>query len=154
MPELLPGFKQRLYEKCMETIREKMERCEKELESLGEGLANDTKSTAGDKHETSRAMMHLEQEKLSASLNKLKLQWQQMQKINPEQTRDRVSTGSLFQSNQGYFFVSTALGKIEADGVAVFCLSADSPLIHALSGAGKDEVITFNNNSIRIISIV
>lgn len=41
---------------------------EEELNDIKEALFQDSKSTAGDKHETSRAMAQLEQEKLGKQL--------------------------------------------------------------------------------------
>lgn len=42
-----------------------------QIAALAEDAQNDAKSSAGDKHETGLAMMHLEQEKLNSKLSQL-----------------------------------------------------------------------------------
>ena len=54
--------KSEVYAACLELIRHKIARLERALADLSEDAAGETKSSAGDKHETSRAMVQNEQE--------------------------------------------------------------------------------------------
>lgn len=52
----------------LDTLNNQIEAIQNQILSLSEDAQNDAKSSAGDKHETGLAMMHLEQEKLNAKL--------------------------------------------------------------------------------------
>ena len=61
-------FKQRVYEQCRQRIDEKISLLSHMLEELKESSSNETKSTAGDKHETALAMLQIEQENTGRQL--------------------------------------------------------------------------------------
>ena len=68
-------IKQKLYNKCVSLVEEKLELLQKAIDESQKALSSESKSTAGDKHETGRAMIHLEMEKngkVFAETNKLK----------------------------------------------------------------------------------
>ena len=58
-------LKQKIHTHCLHLLDNKIAELQKILRSLGESAANDTKSSAGDKHETARAMIHIEQETIT-----------------------------------------------------------------------------------------
>lgn len=91
-------------------------------------LSDNTKSSAGDKHETSRAMAQLEQEKLGKQLQEQQSTLASIRQIETTKTFDSIQFGSLFQLPQGWFFLSVGIGKIEFEGFSIFCLTAGSPL--------------------------
>ena len=55
-------MKKALLEFCWNYVNERSERLKKQSGELQESLGSETKSSAGDKHETGRAMVQLEQE--------------------------------------------------------------------------------------------
>ena len=61
-------FKKCLHQFCLAHAKEKINRIERLLQSNFNDLSTASKSSAGDKHETSRAMLHLEQENYSKQL--------------------------------------------------------------------------------------
>lgn len=50
-------------------VEERIQHLQLALDDAMQATADDSKSTAGDKHETSRAMAHLEQEKLGSQFS-------------------------------------------------------------------------------------
>lgn len=107
---------------------------EQNLESLFESAQNETKRTAGDKHETALAMLQLEQEKLRRQLQDAQLQQNLLSKIDPSYTSSKIINGSLVKTNNGHLFLSIALGKIVQDDIPVLSLSPQSPLGSQLLG--------------------
>lgn len=95
---------------------------------------NDAKGSAGDKHETALAMMHLEQEKLTQKLKEVLEQKAILDKIDATQNHNIIALGSLVKANETYFFVSAALPKITKDNKDIFALSPQSPLGTKLMG--------------------
>ena len=61
--------KQDVIAAAISIVSQKIERIKAVLDDLNDGNAQNSKSTAGDKHDTERAMVHLEIEKLSKSLS-------------------------------------------------------------------------------------
>ena len=64
-------LKTRVHELCIELVKDKIKLIDNLYLSNQNALDSSTKSSAGDKHETSRAMIHLDQEKLSSQLLEL-----------------------------------------------------------------------------------
>ena len=57
------SLKKQLYLFCVDYVESKLTNLQSALASAREAVSDDSKSTAGDKHETGRAMAQLEQEK-------------------------------------------------------------------------------------------
>jgi hypothetical protein len=140
-------LKQKIYNHYQAVINDKIRVLQKTLDDLKESGKNETKSTAGDKHETALAMLQIEQANTRQQLKEMIAQKDTLQKINPTITASIVLQGSLIKTNKGYLFMSVALGKAVVDGVAVIALSAQSPLGVKLMGLTVAGVATVNNNS-------
>lgn len=138
------NLKPEVYRTCCLLLAERIASLKQQLHELVEGAKNDSKSTAGDKHETARAMMQIEQEKLSNQLSLLRTQEQTIQRIDPEAKSETVVNGSLVKTNRGWIYVSIPLGKIKVGGEDVMCLSAQSPLGQQLMGKKAEERVQVN----------
>ena len=55
-------LKEKVHAACLQLLTDKIKVIQDNLQGLTQGAENDNKSSAGDKHETARAMMQLEQE--------------------------------------------------------------------------------------------
>ena len=115
------------------------------LADLKESGANETKSTAGDKHETALAMLQIEQANTRAQLQEVLAQKAALEKINPVLSAAMIVNGSLIKTNRGYLFMSIALGKAVIDNNAVIALSPQSPLGQKLMGLQVGNVALINN---------
>jgi transcription elongation GreA/GreB family factor len=124
------------------------------MQDLHEASKNETKSTAGDKHETSKAMMHLEQEKLGNQVKEIEFQLKEFNAVNFDTHSNQVVVGSLVETNLGYFFIATAIGKIQIDNLFVFAISNKSPLGSKFLGLKPNDSIEFNNLNYIIISVM
>jgi hypothetical protein len=108
---------------------------------LRESASNETKSTAGDKHETALAMLQIEQENTNRQLKELLLQKLILDKINATIKPVAVTQGSLIKTNRGFFFLSIPLGKIVVEDKTIIAVSPKAPLGLKLMGAkAKDHV--------------
>jgi len=123
------------------------------LASVNEAANNETKSTAGDKHETAKAMMQLEQEKLSKQLAILNLQLNDLQKIDVTKKHSVISNGSLVKTNNGMLFIGVGLGKIKVNETDVVAISFLSPLASLLIGKKNNDTVKLNEISFTISDI-
>lgn len=98
------------------------------IAGLTEDAQNDAKGSAGDKHETGLAMMHLEQEKLNQKLTELLESRKKFSQIDYGASSSQVLLGSLVHTPTVSFLMSVALPKIEVGGKTVIGISPQSPL--------------------------
>jgi transcription elongation GreA/GreB family factor len=139
-------FKEKVHTHFMQVINKKIEHLQQILTDLKESGSNETKSTAGDKHETALAMLQIEQANTRAQLKEIQEQKAVLEKINPLLTPAAVVNGSLIKTNKGYLFLSVALGKALVDGIKVTALSAHSPLGMQLLHKQTTQAVTVNGN--------
>lgn len=139
-------LKQTVFEYCLQVVEAKIKALQHTLQDLAEGTLNDSKSSAGDKHETARAMMQLEQEKISKQLDEAFMQKNALQKIDISATSGQIKAGSLISTNKGYLFLGIALGKIIVEEKEIIVLSPESPLGVKLLGLYATAFTEVNGN--------
>ncbi len=104
------------------------------LEDLNEGLSNDTKSSAGDKYETSRAMSQQEIDKIMVQIQEIKRQLALIPSLEALSDSTTIQNGSFVSTSMGDFFIGLPIGQLHLAGTTVFCVSATSPLAQQLLG--------------------
>lgn len=121
---------------------------------LRESRDSESKSSAGDKYETGRAMAQIELDKLEQQLqNQVELQ-AELLKIKPEVETEKVGFGSLVETPNGIYFISIGMGKVMLDDTSFYAISLASPLGQALKGAQPGDTLTFNGDNIQIFSVI
>lgn len=134
-------------------IESKLLAAQTEMDEIIVSLADNTKSTAGDKHETSRAMAQLDQEKLGKQISDLQQQRNQLLSIGDKKSSATIEVGSLVETTTGWFYIGIPLGQLKLGTTNVFCLSVLAPLGQLLFGKTEKEKFDFNGNKIEVISI-
>jgi hypothetical protein len=137
-------LKETVYSLYRVALQEKISLLQSSLDDLKESGKNETKSTAGDKHETALAMLQLEQENIRNQLKEAIRQWDELEKIDPAKASYMAGKGSLIKTNRGYFFLSLALGKLKVYGNDIIALSTQSPLGNKFLGATAGHSVTIN----------
>lgn len=140
-------------EACRQVLERRILDLNETMQGLSEAAAMDSKSTAGDKHETSRAMVQLEQERIGQQLKEAEQQFSNFQKIDFQKNSSLVSPGSLVQTDKGFFLISLALGKVQVEEQFIFAISIQAPLGKALAGAKQKDTVLFNGVSYQVIAI-
>ena len=137
----------------MEIVNEKLLLSKGQITSINQSKSSATKSTAGDKHETGRAMM--ERELAMAEAQKAKAQKQMLDiKSMFGFSRSRtVKNGSLVNTTKGRFLIGIALGKVETDFGLCFAISQASPMGSLLFGKKEGDTVELNGMDIQINSI-
>ena len=125
-------------------LAERGKRIQRGFDDLNSAVSDDSKSTAGDKHETGRAMVHLEQEKMSQQLTKLNQLKEAFSKIDAKASHDTIQFGSVAYTSNGIFFFSIGLGKLSVDGQEIFCLTLTSPLGQKMKNGKAGDLILMN----------
>jgi hypothetical protein len=146
-------LKEKIYDHYLQLINNKVAMLQNVLAGLKESGSNETKSTAGDKHETALAMLQIEQANTRGQLQEALIQKAALEKINPALSASIVLNGSLVKTNRGYLFMSIALGKAVLENITVIALSPQSPLGQKLMGLKVGEAAGINNMEYLIESI-
>ena len=123
------------------------------LEDLKESGSNETKSTAGDKHETALAMLQIEQANTRGQLQEVLEKHLALINIKPDIITKKVLPGSYVKTNKGNFYISVALGKLIIDGETVIAVSPQSPLGAKLMGCCVHDTVTINTHTYLVESI-
>lgn len=139
------NLKQKIYHHYLNVINDKIVMLQKVLADLKESSSNETKSTAGDKHETALAMLQIEQANVQGQLQEALTKKMVLEKINPDLRASIIVNGSLIKTNRGYLWMSAALGKIQIENINVIALSQQSPLGQKLLGLKTGDSTGINN---------
>ena len=113
---------------------------------------NETKSSMGDKYETSREMVQQEINNLQIQLKEIIKQKDFLKTILPK-SADKAEKGAIVETEKGIFFISVSLGEINFDNQKIICISPESPLAKAMNGKQKGDVFSLNNMSQKIVDI-
>ncbi|SHE56671.1 hypothetical protein SAMN03080594_101642 [Arenibacter palladensis] len=147
------SVKQRLYEFCKSFIENRLGRINSNIDSLQEALTSETKSSAGDKHETGRAMIQLEREKLGNQLAEAQLLQELFKKIPPHTKTSMVGLGSLVITDQHNYYMGISAGELKMDGVSYFAIAPNTPIGKLLLGKAVGDMVVFNSRKIVIRQI-
>ncbi|TKG94696.1 3-oxoacyl-ACP synthase [Puteibacter caeruleilacunae] len=145
--------KQQLFDKIIRMLNERIASIQGVIKAAIESRDNETKSSVGDKYETGRTLMQQEIEKNRALLNKTERLINELNQINLNTKFEEVKFGSFVETNQGNYFISSALGKIDVEGESCFCISLMSPIGNVLSNKKAGETVSFQNREIKIIQV-
>lgn len=135
--------KAELLELVKQKISEKIQKLE-QLIAETRASNNDTKSSMGDKYETSREMLQQEINNLQLQLNE-QLKSQQILKNIQSISHKTVNLGSFVETDKGKFFIAVSLGELSLNQEKIFIISAESPLAKVMNGKKEDEIFKLNN---------
>lgn len=138
----------------LDQLSEKAETSRKAIASAKESRNNDTKSSAGDKYETGRAMMQMEIDKNQLQLSKILDQQKDISGIDNNKDYTKVEYGSLIETNSGRYFICVGLGKIIYENIEYYAISIASPIGQALKDKEVGSCVNFQGREIIIKHIV
>lgn len=145
-------FKEKVQDACKNEILDKLTILEKELKYLAHDIAEDTKSSAGDKFETSREMANAEIDKLQGQVNSMNKDITQLNLL-PVSRSTIIGLGSLVRTDIAWIYISISLGQLQVDNTNVLVISSAAPLAQLFLGKRIDEKVTFNGKTYHIEEI-
>ena len=147
------SIKQNIKSEVLRQLDLKIQDISNAVKSLSESRDSDTKSSAGDKHETSRAKIQTEIDQLSKQLNNAQRQKNNLSIIDTSNLHSIADVGSLVETNKGYFFISTGWGRIQIQDENYFVISIESPIGRLLKNKKEGDSIHFRNTAYDILSV-
>jgi transcription elongation GreA/GreB family factor len=146
-------IKHKLYSLCREYISQRIETAQQAINAAQNSANEETKSSAGDKYETGRAMMQLEIEKNGVQLaESLKLK-HALDQINIERRSEKIQSGSLVITDHDQFFISISAGKFSIDNKTYLAIAPTSPIGMKLIGLRAGDTFAFNAKTYKLLEI-
>ena len=137
-------IKEALFEQCEVFVNKRLYNIENVISSNQKALQSETKSSAGDKHETGRAMLQLEIEKAGQQLAGITQMKAVLSKIDISKTSKNACLGSVIITDKARYFLSISAGQLVVVDKSYFAISVASPIGKLLLGKQEKEVISFN----------
>jgi transcription elongation GreA/GreB family factor len=147
-------LKQQLYMLCQDFVENRSETVQNTINEIQESLTSETKSSAGDKHETGRAMLQLEREKAGHQLAEIEKLTESLSKIDVTLSSKTVRLGSIVYTTQLNYFIAISAGQIEVDGTKFFAISPNTPVGLILIGKSIGDEGVFKTQIIKILNVV
>ena len=147
-------IKEKLFFHCKNYLQKRKNLLEQRKNELQLALTSETKSSAGDKHETGRAMIQIEREKLGNQLLTLELEVQKLRSLKNHYNTGIVSLGSVVHTNNGNYYIALAAESCDIETHKYYCISPISPIGKLLLGKKTKEHIKFNSTISIIIEIL
>lgn len=114
---------------------------------------NETKSSAGDKYETGRAMIQNEEELYKRQRAETSKILDQLLRIDPDKECHQIEPGALVVLPSGYFYVGAGMGKLTVQEKDFFAISLSSPIGQALKNKKEGEIINFQEREVMILKV-
>lgn len=140
-------FKDVVYEQCLLAIQSRIANAELALQQAREASQDDTKSSAGDKYETTREMMQQEIDRNEAQLFEAKKNLFQLEQCKDEAAAAQVKAGSIVKTSNSLLYLSVGIGQLYVGNHRIFAISPASPIGQVLLGKLKGDSFVFNNIS-------
>jgi transcription elongation GreA/GreB family factor len=147
-------LKSALYKSCLQYAHKRIGTAQAALDSAQEASNEESKSTAGDKHDTSRSMMQIEVEQASRQLSEAEKLRDELSRIIISKNSEVIMAGSLVKTAAGNYFIAISAGKIELEKDIYFAVSISSPIAQAMKGLKKGDQFQLNGKSILIQEVI
>ena len=135
--------KEQLYKQCSEFVELRLLTIHNQIKEIQESLTSETKSSAGDKHETGRAMLQLEREKSGQQLAEVEKLKEALSKIDVTMSSGTIGLGSVVFTTQANYFMAISAGQLDVASDQFFAISPNTPIGLLLMGKKVDDEISF-----------
>ncbi len=147
-------IKQALLQTCFEKVETRFQKIKQTIADIDESLEEETKSSAGDKHETGRAMLQIDRENATKQMYEVQAIKELLKKVDVTTVSDYVRLGSLVKTSQATYFMSLSIGAVMLGEENYLCVALNSPIGELLKGKKKGEELLFNQQTIIIKQIL
>ncbi len=147
-------IKEQLYNDIISFVNERYLVVKNLTSSIQESLQSETKSSAGDKHETGRAMLQLEREKAANQFVEIQRLKNILIRIKITKISEKICLGSLVHTNKGVYFIAIGKGVVVINKKQYFVIALNSPIGKLLFGKQKGEEFVFKKVAFKILNVL
>ncbi|MFN4086834.1 MAG: 3-oxoacyl-ACP synthase [Spirosomataceae bacterium] len=146
-------FRDAVWEASYRWIEEKRSSAEKAMQAAQEAANGESKSSAGDKYETGRAMAQNDRDLYASQWAQWNDLQQQLHRFKQMPIEPAAVPGSLMETSLGWFWVSISIGRILVHDQMVTILSPHSPLGKTLLGKKIGDPFLFQGKEGRVLGL-
>ena len=146
-------MKEELLKRVKEKVQLRINEARKAIEAAQSAANEETKSSAGDKYETGRAMAQNDRDMYARQLIEAERDMAVLEGINPEVVTKKIGVGSLVESSMGWMWLATSVGQVKMENRNIMVLSPESPIGAAVLGLEIGDKTDFRGNTIKILGI-
>ena len=143
-------IKSQLLDACRKIVDDRIRHAKEAMNAAQEAANEESKSSAGDKYNTGRALMQIETDRHARQLIEAQKLAGTLDLIQIERQYDQVDLGSLVETVNGNYFISISAGKIIIEDFSAFAISTASPIGQQLIGMKVGDQLSFNKKIINI----
>ena len=157
IPLFLPSLmtiKQKILQQSISLVGGKIAVAKKEMEAAQASANEETKSSAGDKYETGRAMSQNERDMHARKLSQLLEMKNALVNIDGNKRYESGQIGALVETNSMSYLIATGLGIIQVDDMSIAVISGASPMGQVLLNKKVGETLNVQGKKQTIQSIV
>lgn len=147
------SYKQQLKDACISVLEDRKKNIEAAMRDAQEGANSEEKSSAGDKHETSRAMSHLNQEMNARQLEATNKEISALYTLNVSALFDKAAPGAVVVGKEHLYFIAAGLGRVTIDEQKVTFLSPTAPLAVLMRQKQAGDIFELNGKREEILDV-
>lgn len=143
---------------CIASLAHKISVLHTMMQEVQNAANNESKSSAGDKHETAKAHAQNETERIGKQLQLLRQMQLELKQI-PTDVHSKIQLGTLIETNLvanglSNFYFSVALGKVVCNEIEYMAVSMNSPLGVLLRNKKAGDSVFLPNGSLCLVKKV
>ncbi len=145
-----------MHQACIQKIQGQLDMLQNAISQAKESLNSESKSSAGDKHETGRAMAQLELEKLGGQFESARKLYQLADRLPFQTQLKTIKSGSLVLTENFVYYISIGLGKtnLKYQDKEIYTISPASPLAQSILGLSKGEEYGLKGRTNQILDCI
>jgi transcription elongation GreA/GreB family factor len=143
-------MKQSFFAACLAYVQQRIDTATEAMRAAQESANSETKSSAGDKYETGRAMAQLERDRHAQLLAEAQRMKQDLLQLDLSTSSAVARAGSLVLTSRGAFFLGISAGRLSTEAGECVAMSVASPLGTLLRGKRAGDSVAFNRMEYRI----
>lgn len=147
-------LKSQLHQHCLRYIDNRFQTVQNTINDIQESLLSETKSSAGDKHETGRAMLQLEREKAGNQLAETQKIKEAFSKIDISKNPKAIGLGSLVYTTKSNYYIAISAGEIKINNIVFYAISSNTPIGQLLMGKSVADKVVFNGAVFTITIVI
>lgn len=150
----MTALKEKLYTLCIDLVKQRIADAKQAITDAEAAAEEETKSSAGDKYETSREMMQQEKDRSMLQMNEANKLLVVLQRVSTKPNASgKIEEGSVVTTNNGNFYLAVSAGTLNLDGKSYIAISSLSPIGAKMQGLQKGDEFSLNGKGYKVLEV-
>ncbi|HOS49048.1 MAG TPA: hypothetical protein PLG57_10450 [Bacteroidia bacterium] len=146
-------FKQRFIDHCHAILNDRVAMLEEAVKDAQDSANNEDKSSAGDKHETARALSQNSRDLNASVLAEALKERDFLLSLKDTDPAEFVKNGAVVLTSSFNAFVCINLGKVDFEDLSIMSISPSAPIAQKMLKLKKADKFNFNNRETLLLDV-